>query len=190
AVAIENLAKAIAPVLCHMAEDIWQFLPYETPYKSVFEAGWVKMSKQWENPELGASWTKIRAMRNEVNNALELARQEKAIGSSLDAKVLLYVSDQELRQQLEKFNPADSLTGNKVDELRYFVLASQVELVDSLDSIKKADYQSESELVSVGVIKAEGEKCDRCWNYSTKVGEFKDDPTICERCNQALVGEF
>ena len=77
-----------------------------------------------------------------------------------------------------------------MDELRYFVLASQVELVDSLDSIKQADYQSESELVSVGVIKAEGEKCDRCWNYSTKVGEFKDDPTICERCNDALVGEF
>lgn len=190
AVAIENLAKAIAPVLCHMAEDIWQFLPYETPQKSVFEAGWVKTSKQWENPELSASWTKIRAMRNEVNNALELARKEKAIGSSLDAKVLLYVRDQELRQKLEKFNPADSLTGNHVDELRYFVLTSQVELVDSLDSIKKADYQSESDLVSVGVIKAEGEKCDRCWNYSTKVGEFKDDPTICERCNAALVREF
>ena len=190
AVAIENLAKAIAPVLCHMAEDIWQFLPYETPYKSVFEAGWVKTSKQWKNPELGASWTKIREIRNEVNNALELARKEKAIGSSLDAKVLLYIPEQELRQKLEKFNPADSLSGNKVDELRYFVLASQVELVDSLDSIKQADYQSESELVSVGVIKAEGEKCDRCWNYSTKVGEFKDDPTICERCNDALVGEF
>ncbi|MDJ0729835.1 MAG: isoleucine--tRNA ligase [Crocosphaera sp.] len=190
AVAIENLAKAIAPVLCHMAEDIWQFLPYETPYKSVFEAGWVKTSKQWENPELGASWAKIRAIRNEINNALELARQEKAIGSSLDAKVLLYLPDQDLRQQLEKFNPTDSLTGNQVDELRYFVLASQVELVDSLDSIKKADYQSESDLVSVGVIKAEGKKCDRCWNYSTKVGEFTDDPTICERCNAALVGEF
>ncbi|MDJ0598241.1 MAG: isoleucine--tRNA ligase [Crocosphaera sp.] len=190
AVAIENLAKAIAPVLCHMAEDVWQFLPYETPHKSVFEAGWVKTSKQWENPELSASWTKIRGIRNEVNNALELARKEKAIGSSLDAKVLLYVSDQDLRQQLKKFNPADSLTGNQVDELRYFVLASQVELVDSLEEIKKTDYQSESELVSVGVIKAEGEKCDRCWNYSTKVGEFKDDPTICERCNAALVGEF
>ncbi|MDJ0662052.1 MAG: isoleucine--tRNA ligase [Crocosphaera sp.] len=190
AVAIENLAKAIAPVLCHMAEDIWQFLPYETPQTSVFEAGWVQTSKQWENPELAASWTKIRAIRNEVNNALELARKEKAIGSSLDAKVLLYVSDEDLKQQLEKFNAVDSLKGNQVDELRYFVLTSQVELVDSLDSIKTADYQSESDLVSVGVIQAEGEKCDRCWNYSTKVGEFKDDPTICERCNAALVGEF
>ncbi|MCC5626104.1 class I tRNA ligase family protein, partial [Nostoc sp. CHAB 5715] len=40
-IAIDNLARAIAPVLCHTAEDIWQYLPYKTPYKSVFEAGWV-----------------------------------------------------------------------------------------------------------------------------------------------------
>jgi isoleucyl-tRNA synthetase len=189
-VAVESLAKAIAPVLCHMAEDIWQFLPYETPYKSVFEAGWVKMDKQWEKPELTAYWSKLRQIRTEVNKVLEQARNEKAIGSSLEAKVLLYVSDQDLKKQLETFNPNDTLTGNQVDELRYLVLASQVELVDSLETIKTADYQSESDLVSVGVIKAEGEKCDRCWNYSTKVGEFKDDPTICERCNAALVGEF
>ncbi|GBF78858.1 isoleucine--tRNA ligase [Aphanothece sacrum] len=190
AVAVENLAKAIAPVLCHMAEDIWQFLPYETPYKSVFEAGWVKMDTQWKKPELTAYWSKLRQIRTDVNKVLEQARNEKAIGSSLEAKVLLYVSDQDLKKQLETFNPDDTLSGNQVDELRYLVLASQVELVDSLETIKTADYQSESDLVSVGVIKAEGEKCDRCWNYSTKVGEFKDDPTICERCNAALVGEF
>lgn len=189
-VAVESLAKAIAPVLCHMAEDIWQFLPYKTPYQSVFASGWVEMQKQWERPELTASWGKLRQIRTEVNKVLEQARNEKAIGSSLDAKVLLYVSDQDFKKQLESFNPNDSLKGNQVDELRYLVLASQVELVDSLEAIKKADYQSESELVSVGVVKAEGQKCDRCWNYSTKVGEFSDDPTICERCNAALVGEF
>ncbi len=189
-VALENLAKAIAPVLCHMAEDIWQFLPYKTPYKSVFQSGWVEMEKQWERPELTASWGKLRLIRGEVNQVMEQARKEKAIGSSLDAKVLLYVSDQDLKKQLEAFNPNDSLAGNQVDELRYLVLASQVELVDSVEAIQKAEYQSESELVSVGVIKADGQKCDRCWNYSTKVGEFKDDPTICERCNAALVAEF
>jgi isoleucyl-tRNA synthetase len=57
----------------------------------------------------------------------------KAIGSSLDAKVLLYVSRSRLKKlNLEKHNPDDSLNnGNQVDELRYFVLASQVELVDT-----------------------------------------------------------
>jgi isoleucyl-tRNA synthetase len=186
-VILETLAKAIAPVLCHMAEDIWQFLPYKTLYKSVFQSGWVETKKQWEQPELKDSWEKLRLIRSEVNQVMEQARKEKAVGSSLDAKVLLYVSDQDLKKYLGLLN---SKTSNQVDELRYLLLASQIELVDSLEDIQKTEYQSESELVSIGVIKADGKKCDRCWNYSTKVGEFSDNPTICERCNSALVGEF
>ncbi|MGK7944013.1 MAG: isoleucine--tRNA ligase [Microcystaceae cyanobacterium] len=189
-VAVENLAKAIAPVLSHLAEDIWQFLPYETPYQSVFQSGWVEVDSQWVNADLGKKWTQFRQIRTEVNKVMELARSEKMVGASLEAKVLLYVPNEELKQQLESFNPTDTLSGNGVDELRYWVLASQVELVDSLDAIKSANYQAETELVSVGIVKADGKKCDRCWNYSTQVGDYKDDPTICERCNAALKGEF
>ncbi|YAI82445.1 MAG: isoleucine--tRNA ligase [cyanobacterium endosymbiont of Rhopalodia sterrenbergii] len=189
-VVLENLAKAIAPVLCHMAEDIWQFLPYQTLYKSVFQSGWVEIKERWKRPELKDSWEKLRLIRSEVNQVMEQARQEKAVGSSLDAKVLLYVSDQDLKKHLRLFISNDTSMSNQVDELRYLLLASQVELVDSIENIRKTEYQSESELVSVGVIKADGQKCDRCWNYSTKVGKFSDDLTICERCNAALVGKF
>ncbi len=189
-IALENLAKAIAPVLCHMAEDIWQFLPYKTPYQSVFEAGWVEMNSQWHQPELAAQWSKLRQLRNEVNQVMEQARKDKAIGSSLDAKVLLYVSDRELHQKLSSLNPIDSLKGNAVDELRYLFLASQVELLTTAQAIQTANYKSQSDLVSVGVVKADGHKCDRCWNYSTRVGEFSEDPTICERCHSALASKF
>lgn len=189
-IALENLAKAIAPVLCHMAEDIWQFLPYKTPYQSLFEAGWVEMNSQWHQPELAAQWSKFRQLRNEVNQVMEQARKDKAIGSSLDAKVLLYVSDRELDQKLSSLNPIDSLKGNAVDELRYLFLASQVELLDTAEAIQTANYKSQSDLVSVGVVKADGYKCDRCWNYSTRVGEFSEDPTICERCHSALASKF
>ncbi|MBR8828491.1 MAG: isoleucine--tRNA ligase [Gomphosphaeria aponina SAG 52.96 = DSM 107014] len=190
AIAVENLAKAIAPVMCHMAEDIWQFIPYPTPYQSVFESGWVEIAPEWHKPELTGIWGKLRGIRTEVNKVMEQARAEKAIGSSLDAKVLLYVSDAELRSGLGGMNPADSLTGNRVDELRYLLLASQVELVDTAASIAQAEYRSESEGLAVGVVKADGQKCDRCWNYSPHVGEFVEHPTICERCNTALAGEF
>lgn len=189
-IALENLAKAIAPVLSHLGEDIWQFIPYKTAYKSVFESGWLAINPGWNQPELVAKWTKLRQIRDEVNKVMEQARKDKMIGASLEAKVLLYVADQDLRKQLENFNPQDSLAGNGVDELRYLFLASQVELVDSVNTLQKADYKSESDTLNVGIIKAEGKKCDRCWNYSTKVGECMDDPTICERCNQALKGEF
>ncbi|NCS01523.1 MAG: isoleucine--tRNA ligase [Microcystis aeruginosa G13-07] len=190
AIALENLAKAIAPVLSHLAEDIWQFLPYKTPYLSVFESGWLNIDPAWNNRELADKWAKLRQLRTEVNKVMETARNDKAIGASLEAKVLLYVPDETLKQELELFNNFDSLTGNKVDELRYLFLSSQVELVRDISAIQTAEYKGESDFVSVGIVKADGEKCDRCWNYSTQVGKFADDPTICERCNAALKGEF
>ncbi|MFM9264358.1 isoleucine--tRNA ligase [Tychonema sp. BBK16] len=106
AIAVENLAKAIAPVLCHMAEDIWQYIPYPTSHKSVFESGWVKLDAKWHNPELATRWQYLRQVRGEVNRVLEQARTEKAIGSSLEAKVLLYVPDVEKRLQLQSLNPS------------------------------------------------------------------------------------
>jgi isoleucyl-tRNA synthetase len=189
AVAIENLARAIAPVLSHMAEDIWQALPYSTPYESVFESGWVKLD-EWNNPELAASWQQLRRIRFEVNKVLEQARAEKAIGSSLEAKVLLYVPDLELRQKLQSMNPTDSLSSNGVDELRYLFLTSQVELLDSPAALADLKYQSQSDALGVGVADAEGVKCDRCWNYSIHIGESQEHPLLCERCVPALAGKF
>jgi isoleucyl-tRNA synthetase len=190
AIAIENLAKAIAPVLCHMAEDIWQALPYDTGYQSVFQSGWVEIKDEWHVGvvrEQPLQWDTIRDLRDEVNKVMEQARTAKAIGSSLDAKVLLHVPDADLKNKLTSYNSSDTLSEKNVDELRYFFLASQVELVDSIGD---AEYKSESDIATIAVVKADGKKCERCWNYSLSVGSFKDDPTICDRCNAALKGEF
>jgi isoleucyl-tRNA synthetase len=189
-VAIENLARAIAPVLSHLAEDIWQYLPYKTPYLSVFESGWVKLSDQWRNPELAGLWERLRDLRTEVNKVLEVARAEKRIGSSLEAKLLLYVSDTAFREQLQALNPTDSLSGDRVDELRYLFLTSQVEIVDSPDALSGLTHTAQTDSLAIGVAPADGKKCDRCWNYSTLVGTFPEHPLLCERCIPALSGEF
>lgn len=189
AVAIENLARAIAPVLSHLAEDIWQHIPYAVPFQSVFEAGWVTLDKTWVQPDKAPLWKQLRVLRDEVNRVMEQARTDKAIGSSLDAKVLLYVSDGELRTQLQAMNP-DSLAGNGVDELRYLLITSQVELLDTPDRLESVKYQSQSDALGVGVVDAAGEKCDRCWNHSVRVGESTEQPLICERCVEALAGQF
>ena len=189
-IALENLTKAIAPVLSHLAEDIWQFLPYKTPYKSVFEAGWLTLDPQWNQPELVEKWSKLRDLRTEVNKVMEQARNAKMIGSSLEAKVLVFVKDPAWKAQLDSLNLAESLAGNRVDELRYLFLSSQVSLLDSPETIQSVEFKSESENLTVGIIKADGHKCDRCWNYSDTVGTFKDDPTICDRCEAALKDEF
>ncbi len=191
AIIVENLARAIAPVLCHTAEDIWQNLPYPTSHKSVFASGWIPQETGWKNVQLAQFWTKLREIRGEVNKVLEQARTEKLIGASLEAKVLLYVPDTSLREQLAKMNPSEAVGETiQVDELRYLFLASQVELLDSPDAAQNASYHSETEAVSVGIVKADGEKCDRCWNYSTTVGNYENDPLICDRCYHALAGNF
>jgi isoleucyl-tRNA synthetase len=184
--ALENLTRAIAPVLSHLAEDIWQFLPYKTPYKSVFEAGWMKLDTSWQNSELASFWEKLRDIRNDVNKVLEQARVDKQIGSSLEAKVLLYLGNEELRNSVKLLDASN----NNVDEMRYLFITSQVEVLYSAQSIEGLKYNSLSENWGIGVTDAEGEKCDRCWNYSTHVGEFSEHPLLCERCVPAIAGEF
>lgn len=196
-VAIENLAKAIAPVLSHMAEDIWQFLPYPKAAESVFEAGWVQLDSQWHQLALDERWALLRQLRDEANVVLEQARADKAIGSSLEAKLQLYVADEALRSQLAAMNPANSVEAASgpspvahVDELRYLFLVSQVELPAQAAAVAKAKYTRQLEGMSLAVVEAEGQKCDRCWNYSLSVGAAAADPTICDRCVAALQENF
>jgi isoleucyl-tRNA synthetase len=186
-IALENLAKAIAPVLSHLAEDIWQFLPYATPYKSVFESGWMELDSNWAQPELAEKWLKLRDLRTEANKVLEQARTGKDIGSSLEAKLLVYVNNPNLRSLLETLNQT---TGNHVDELRYLFLASQVELLDSPDRFSGMKYATVTETLGIGVADADGVKCDRCWNYSLNVGSFELHPLLCDRCVAAIEGTF
>jgi isoleucyl-tRNA synthetase len=182
AIALENLARAIAPVLSHMAEDIWQALPYETAHTSIFAAGWVQLEESWQSADLANIWTQIRHVRQDVNKVLEEARSAKAIGSSLEAKVQLYIADANLRQTLANLNPPSGAETNGIDELRYLCLASQVELLDSPDFANTAQYSSKSDTLTIGVALAQGHKCDRCWNYSEQVGTSTQHPLLCERC--------
>jgi isoleucyl-tRNA synthetase len=174
---LETLTKAIAPVLSHTAEDIWQYLPYSVSHKSVFQAGWLVTNDQWYKPELVAKWEYLREVRGEVNRVLESARTGKLIGAPLEAKVLLVASDATQHDYLASLN----------DELRYLFIVSQAELVDSLPT---ADFIGEGAGLQIAVVKADGDKCPRCWNYSTHIGESVEHPHICNRCVGAIAGTF
>ncbi|MGA1602439.1 MAG: isoleucine--tRNA ligase [Prochlorothrix sp.] len=189
ALILENLAKAIAPVLSHMAEDIWQNLPYPVPQTSVFGAGWVQLPSTWSHGQLLPTWTQLRQLRDEANRVLEQARSAKAIGASLAAKVLIYAQDATWTQQLVKLNHSDG-KGNGVDELRYLLIASQVEIVGNTEAITAAAYHWVGEEMAIAVVPAVGTKCDRCWNYSLSVGLSAEHPLLCDRCVSALNRRF
>ena len=81
-------------------------------------------------------------------------------------------------------NPTTGKGSNNFDELRYLFLASQVELLDAPKSLDKLKYQFQSE--TLGVVKVDREKCDRCWNYSTFVGRSEVHALLCDRCDSII----
>src|SRR5205085_11428828 len=113
------------------------------------------------------AWARLFEVRDVVLRALEEARTSKLIGSSLEAHVRLEAKRKSY-EWLEQYR----------EELRYVFIVSQV----SLTLLE----EEASEDVRVRVERAAGEKCERCWNYSVRVGEFARYPTVCERCVEAL----
>ncbi|OMO82710.1 hypothetical protein CCACVL1_11793 [Corchorus capsularis] len=154
--------------------------------KFVFEAKWPALNDKWlEFPaEAIDFWGKVLELRTEVNKVLEVALTEKLIGSSLEAKVYLHTSDVSLASRLLEMCPAS----NDADNLRRIFSTSQVEVVPSLGNELVETIQHSGEYLVgedrfwIGVSRAEGSKCERCWNYSTQVGSFVEHPTLCSRC--------
>ncbi len=169
------LVRLIAPILVFTAEEIWKYLP-----KTPSEHESVHMALFSEEQELRtgiaskqvALWELLFKVRGEVLKALETARNEKKINSGLEAKVLLN-AELELKAKLKHYLPL----------LPGLFIVSQVDFLTA----GTGDYRSDAiPGLEVTIQKAEGAKCERCWNYSAHVGENKRYPTICERCTEAL----
>ncbi|KAJ1407648.1 Zinc finger, FPG/IleRS-type [Sesbania bispinosa] len=188
-----SIVRVIAPILPHLAEDVWQNLPfqYTTEYGSfaeyVFESRWPTLNQSWlalpvEEIEF---WEKILELRTEVNRVLEVARTGKLIGSSLDAKVHIYTSDAIMASQLSEL----CTTKIDADTLHRLFITSQAEILPSLEDEHSVNIPFSGECliqgkskVWIGISRARGSKCERCWNYSHQVGSFSDHPTLCSRC--------
>jgi isoleucyl-tRNA synthetase len=168
----DALARMLAPVLVFTADEIWENLPSsamdEAHALSVHLAEFPKASGE-KDEALLSRWTKIFEVRDHVLRALEEARNAKLIGSSLEAHVAL-LTDTETYQLLQHYR----------DDLRYIFIVSQVDIALAGEAEAPVDG------VKVTINHAEGEKCERCWNYSTRVGESSRYPSACERCVVAL----
>jgi isoleucyl-tRNA synthetase len=169
------LVRLIAPILVFTAEEIWKYLP-KTPgeHDSVHMALFSEEQELRTNiaPKQVALWELLSKVRGEVLKALETARNEKRINSGLEARVLLN-AELELKAKLKQYLPL----------LPGLFIVSQVDFLTA----GAGDYRSEAiPGLEVTIQKADGAKCERCWNYSVHVGENKRYPTVCERCTEAL----
>jgi isoleucyl-tRNA synthetase len=172
------LVRAVAPILCFTAEEVWANLPApQLREKSVHLAKFLppQALRQGVPQEYFArleAWPQLIAVRNAVLKVLEVARQEKFIGGSLEAKIFLSVEG-DLLNLLEEYRAA----------LPSIFIVSQVEV-----SARPLLWATETDIpgLRVGIERAAGRKCERCWNYSEQVGKDSRYPTVCERCSQAL----
>jgi isoleucyl-tRNA synthetase len=177
----DALARLVSPLLVFTADEIWENLP--APAYQVITGGDGATAEPERAPsvhlaafpvaagardeELSLRWAQIFEVREVALRALEEARAAKVIGSSLEARVELKLKDP-LYTTMTKYQ----------DELRYVFIVSRVGVVKTDDAA--------SPDIEVKVFRADGKKCERCWNYSERVGEFNRYPTVCERCIEAL----
>jgi isoleucyl-tRNA synthetase len=172
----EALVRLLAPMMSFTAEEIWSHLPQVAGRPaSVHLALFPAQGDLFENSvsaaereALRAEWQILLGARDQVLQALESARNAKTIGGSLEAQVSL-AAPTAVHTVLERH----------ARELPALFIVSQVALEKPIagDGVSS---------ISVQVRRAAGSKCERCWNYSTRVGESVKYPTVCERCVAAL----
>ncbi|WP_413404030.1 MULTISPECIES: isoleucine--tRNA ligase [unclassified Synechococcus] len=174
---IERLAGLIAPVLCHMAEDIWQNLPYKVEEISIFHRGWPTVPPDWRDPSLSEPIQRLRELRAAVNRVLEDCRSRQELGASLEAAVRIETRNQELESALNWLNESGDA---ETDGLRDWLLVSQLQLGGEPWAELLANQTNDSAIIEVS--RARGIKCERCWHYEGDVGQHSQHPTLCGRC--------
>jgi isoleucyl-tRNA synthetase len=207
---LERLAGLIAPVLCHMAEDIWQNLPYPVDEASVFERGWPTVPAEWRSGADGGYGATTDAavrellftLRPRVNRLLEACRQQPvaksgsagsgegqdangAIGSSLEAQVQLELGEAG-GSLAEALALLEASPHPEVDNLADWLLVSALHLGGEPPAAVLAEASDET--FTLRIARAEGEKCERCWHYETDIGQHAAHPTVCGRCMAVLEG--
>ena len=160
---LDALVKILAPMTCYTAEEIWKYMPHteNENVESVMLTYYPEVNSKFDNKELEVKWNKIIDLKENVAKKLEEARAAKVIGHSLNAKVVISAEGAEY----------EFLKANQELLMTVFIV-SDLEITQGTSEIK--------------VEVAEGEKCERCWMYSTTVGQDKDNPTICHRCSENL----
>ena len=162
------LVRMLAPVMPHQAEDIWQNITecQRGGLISILLSDWPVVNESWNSPQPEDDFTKILKSREVVSRAIEPLRADKKVGSSLEVSVYIKADD----DSVLKANEAD---------LADIYIVSQANLSDSVPEGVLNEHSEDG--YTVWVVKAQGEKCVRCWKYRSL-----NEDGICEDCLEAI----
>lgn len=171
--ALRTLTLLIAPILSFTAEEIWNYIPGKKE-ESIFLEDFPKVDPALIDNELVATFDHIVNLKDLVNKAIEIKRNDKVLGHSLEAKVSIFIKDSTLKDEISR----------QKDYLETILIVSEAEIADQ----GYDDHYENSELldqVEVTVTKKEGKKCPRCWR---RLGDehYQEEADICIRCQTAM----
>ncbi|WP_423456167.1 isoleucine--tRNA ligase [Ottowia sp. VDI28] len=155
----QAMLRWMAPFLSFTAEEAW---------KLVGKGDSIFFEEYWSFGEpdaaLLAKWARIREIRDLVNKDIEALREKGAVGSSLQANVVLTAQADD-----------HALLASLGEDLKFVFITSAIEL-------------QQGETLSVAASASKDTKCERCWHYMPDVGQHAEHPTLCGRCISNLYG--
>ncbi len=175
---LSSLVRLIAPILAFTSNEAWAAMPHSKndDVRHVLLNDMPTFDSKYDFADINEHYSKLFDFRDDVMKSLEVARANKVIGKSLEAKIKIYTESDELFEILNSFG----------SELNTLFIVSQVEIVKG-KAPEGVVVVEEGSAIGVEVMNAEGEKCDRCWMYTTD-GETVDGSHICARCKAIING--
>ena len=160
---LNTMVRLTAPILSFTSEEIWQTHPsLKGQNESIFLSKYFKSKQEGECVISSSDWARIFEIKDIVNQSIERLRNENKLKGSLDSNVIISANEED-KSILDKLGP----------ELHFVFISSQASVTDG-------------DTLSIQIDQISDEKCTRCWHRDSTVGESKDHPEICSRCEENI----
>jgi isoleucyl-tRNA synthetase len=171
---VTGLCQMLAPILAYTADEAWEFVPGKKA--NSVHLSELAASKFLFSDEERTQWNKLFKLRRVVLASLEVARERKEIGKSLEAKVEMNGHEDELH-----------IAAGNLEAFRELANVSQIKITPKFPMVDPDGKSPEGTHLAVTTITpADGQKCERCWHWETDIGQNTEHPTICRRCIEAV----
>ena len=160
---LNTMVRLTAPILSFTSEEIWQTHPsLKGQNESIFLSKYFESKQEGECVISSSDWARIFEIKDIVNQSIERLRNENKLKGSLDSNVIISANEE------------DKLILDKLgSELHFVFISSQASVIDG-------------DTLSIQIDQMSDEKCTRCWHRDSTVGESKDHPEICSRCEENI----
>lgn len=169
-----TLTKLLTPIMPHTTEEIWSYLHEPENYVQLAEMP--EVTNHEDDDTLLAIWGNFMDLRDKVLKALEVARDQKIIGKSMEAAVTIYASE-----------PVKDLLTELDANIMQLLIVSDLHIADLKDAPSDA---MQFDDVAIKVVHAPGEVCPRCRMLKTDIGTDKRFPQLCARCAAIVANDY